>query len=92
MKNTFQVNTKRTFLDQNCPYRVGVRSCAPERYRSYDGFCNNIENPYWGSANLRYLRFLPPAYADGKSFLTSELLLTYRNKSHPFKPLNVYNR
>ncbi|OQR79506.1 hypothetical protein BIW11_05689, partial [Tropilaelaps mercedesae] len=59
-----KVDTKRTFLEQNCPYHIGVRACAPERYRNYDGFCNNIENPYWGSANLRYLRFLPPSYAD----------------------------
>jgi len=43
------------------------------------GYCNNVQNPNWGSANSRLMRFLPPDYADGVSLprgggLTSKLL------------------
>ncbi|XP_064483549.1 uncharacterized protein LOC135396484 [Ornithodoros turicata] len=58
--------TKVDIAFRACPYRP--RPCGrPSKYRSYDGFCNNLQNPYWGSANLRYLRFLPPSYGDGVS-------------------------
>ncbi len=34
-------------------------------YRTYDGTCNNLENPVVGSVNTPYIRILPPAYQDG---------------------------
>ncbi|KAK0094752.1 hypothetical protein PV326_010089 [Microctonus aethiopoides] len=34
-------------------------------YRSYDGSCNNFENPTWGMAQTRYTRLLPAIYSDG---------------------------
>lgn len=64
-----KVDVRGTLAQALCPYKAGRQAppCRPERFRSYDGYCNNLDNPYWGSANIRYLRFLPPSYADGIS-------------------------
>ena len=37
-------------------------SCKDSKYRSFDGTCNNLGNPLFGSHNTPYKRFLPPAY------------------------------
>lgn len=42
------------------------RACQQSRYRSYDGSCNNLQNPTWGLANTRYGRLVYPRYSDGK--------------------------
>ncbi|CAB0019328.1 unnamed protein product [Nesidiocoris tenuis] len=39
--------------------------CFPSKYRSYDGSCNNLQNPDWGAAGTALQRILPPKYADG---------------------------
>ncbi|XP_026670938.1 peroxidase-like [Ceratina calcarata] len=41
------------------------RRCEKSRYRTYDGSCNNLQNPTWGMANTRYGRLLPGNYGDG---------------------------
>ncbi|KAI9556896.1 hypothetical protein GHT06_016690 [Daphnia sinensis] len=43
--------------------------CDPSYpYRSFDGTCNNLENPRYGEANTIYQRLMGPAtYADGVS-------------------------
>ncbi|KAL6265623.1 hypothetical protein P5V15_002417 [Pogonomyrmex californicus] len=41
------------------------QTCQNSRYRSYDGSCNNLQNPTWGLANTRYGRLLRPRYSDG---------------------------
>ncbi|CAK9801255.1 Pxd [Anthophora quadrimaculata] len=41
------------------------RGCGEQRYRTYDGSCNNLRNPTWGMANTRYGRLLPANYGDG---------------------------
>lgn len=41
-------------------------SCPSTRYRSYDGSCNNLRNPVWGTPNTPYTRLLPANYGDGK--------------------------
>lgn len=40
-----------TRLQQQCPRR-GTPRCPPAslRYRTSDGSCNNLKNPWWGSA------------------------------------------
>lgn len=53
--------------------------CKRSCYRSYDGSCNNLENPQWGSAYSAYQRFLDNSYSDGKHFLPSINLIL--NKS-----------
>ncbi|XP_071832888.1 peroxidasin homolog pxn-2-like isoform X2 [Apostichopus japonicus] len=42
-----------------------VEDCKENKYRSFDGVCNNIDNPNWGKAGYPYLRLLPSAYKDG---------------------------
>lgn len=44
-------------------------SCPNTQYRSYDGTCNNLQNPLWGTPNTRYNRLLPPNYGDGEYLL-----------------------
>ncbi|CAH1962659.1 unnamed protein product [Acanthoscelides obtectus] len=45
-------------------------TCTNSRYRSFDGSCNNLRNPVWGTPNTRYGRLLPPNYGDGISLPT----------------------
>ena len=37
-------------------------TCKDQAYRSFDGTCNNLANPLFGSANTPYRRFMAPAY------------------------------
>ena len=54
---------KDTIIGNKCP-RGGP--CDPSgSYRSYDGSCNNVENPLWGAANTAFQRTLLPQYSDG---------------------------
>ncbi|UYV62424.1 hypothetical protein LAZ67_2000499 [Cordylochernes scorpioides] len=52
-------------LANSCPLISGP-PCQPQRFRAYSGHCNNVQHPLWGSALTRYLRLLPPNYADGR--------------------------
>lgn len=40
--------------------------CPKSRYRSFDGSCNNLNNPGLGIPQTPYGRLLPPKYGDGK--------------------------
>ncbi|KAK9874568.1 hypothetical protein WA026_005401 [Henosepilachna vigintioctopunctata] len=46
---------------------MAPRSCPKSKYRSYDGSCNNLQNPVLGTPQTRYARLLPPKYGDGIS-------------------------
>ncbi|CRK97792.1 CLUMA_CG011171, isoform A [Clunio marinus] len=35
------------------------------KYRSINGYGNNLKNPYWGSSGVSFGRFAPKAYDDG---------------------------
>ena len=49
-----------------CPYKAIGVTCLPDaRYRTFDGTCNNLLNPWWGSANIPFRRLLDANYADG---------------------------
>uniref|UniRef100_A0A0K0FL11 Peroxidasin-like protein (inferred by orthology to a human protein) n=1 Tax=Strongyloides venezuelensis TaxID=75913 RepID=A0A0K0FL11_STRVS len=39
--------------------------CFHTKYRSYDGQCNNFDNPMWGVSQMPFLRLLPPIYENG---------------------------
>ncbi|KJH50314.1 immunoglobulin I-set domain protein [Dictyocaulus viviparus] len=41
--------------------------CFHNKYRSYDGQCNNFEHPMWGVSQMPLLRVLPPIYENGFS-------------------------
>ena len=52
-----------TIIDDKCPRHQG---CDPgDKWRRYDGSCNNLNNPLWGSANSAFQRTLLPQYSDG---------------------------
>ena len=49
-----------------CPYPTNI-VCEPHaKYRTYDGRCNNLQRPLWGSSHQPLVRFVPPNYADGE--------------------------
>lgn len=55
---------RSTILATECPLEVDF-PCQPHKYRAFSGYCNNVQNPTWGNANMRYFRLTPPDYADG---------------------------
>ncbi|RWS06651.1 Peroxidasin-like protein, partial [Dinothrombium tinctorium] len=59
------VDIKSTKLSQICPKKEPDYPCHPEKYRSFSGHCNNVENPDWGSSATPYMRLSPAHYADG---------------------------
>ncbi|XP_043224189.1 uncharacterized protein LOC122382646 isoform X1 [Amphibalanus amphitrite] len=60
-------DVRGTVLGDSCPVEVDF-PCQPRKYRAFNGYCNNVQNPKWGNSNTRYLRFLPAAYgSDGIS-------------------------
>ena len=61
------MDVRDTVLSEQCPLEVDF-PCQPRKYRAYNGYCNNVQNPRWGNANTRYLRFLPPDYSDGNFY------------------------
>ena len=44
-----------------------VSGCEDNKYRSYDGTCNNLASPALGSVNSPYKRMLEAAYGPGGS-------------------------
>ncbi|XP_011136247.1 peroxidase isoform X1 [Harpegnathos saltator] len=73
------------------------RACQHSRYRSYDGSCNNLQNPTWGMANTRYGRLIRPRYSDGiqtpPRSVTGANLPLARTVSHTMFPnLNIDDR
>lgn len=64
-------NTGNPYGDNSCYAAYGSTTnklyCADTKYRTLDGSCNNLYNPYWGKANVCHLRLLPAAYDDGIS-------------------------
>jgi len=61
-------STKPLLKGLDCPYAVDVPCSPVDRYRTFDGRCNNLIKPLWGSSNQPLARFLAPDYADGKTF------------------------
>ena len=50
----------------SCPFASNTIVCDPtNKFRSFDGTCNNLNFPLYGSVNTPYQRFLQPEYADG---------------------------
>lgn len=63
-----EIDFSQTDLASRCP---GDPTCSPnafrDRYRTYDGSCNNLKHTGWGRSNTPYTRILPPDYEDGVS-------------------------
>jgi len=53
--------------DYKCPYEA-TADCSKvdyDRYRTFDGRCNNKQRPTWGSYASPFARFYEPKYEDG---------------------------
>ena len=44
---------------------VDCSDCFHQKYRSYDGTCNNLDYPLWGASDIPFKRLQPPTYEDG---------------------------
>ena len=44
---------------------VDCSSCFHRKHRTYDGSCNNLDNPLQGASGSPFKRLLKPAYEDG---------------------------
>ncbi|XP_023215778.1 uncharacterized protein LOC111618468 [Centruroides sculpturatus] len=79
------VDIRDTYLSSSCPLEVDF-PCQPRKYRAFSGYCNNVQNPTWGNANIKYIRFLAPDYTDGVSTprgaTTGDVLPSARAVSH----------
>jgi hypothetical protein len=67
-----ETNSKRslpigyTINSTYCPYKNKEIICdSSSKYRTNDGTCNNLNNPFFGASNTPYIRLLPPSYDDG---------------------------
>ncbi len=49
-----------------CPVPPAPKCYPEERYRNFEGTCNNLKNPFWGAYLNQYERFLKPSFEDGK--------------------------
>jgi len=48
-----------------CPFNPNLVCDVTSKYRTFDGTCNNLNNPLYGAANTPYKRMMGPAYGDG---------------------------
>jgi peroxidase len=50
-----------------CLKRAESEITQQSKYRSFDGYGNNLKHPFWGRANTEFGRFAPKNYDDGIS-------------------------
>ncbi|VDP01863.1 unnamed protein product [Soboliphyme baturini] len=60
------LDVTNTALKKIC-FKPGRFLCTPSIYRSYTGYCNNVNNPLRGAAYVPLQRLFAPSYADGIS-------------------------
>ncbi len=60
-----------------CPFKTSVK-CDPQfPYRQIDGSCNNLDNLWWGQAEMPFKRFIDADYSDRKLFIYSFLFISF---------------
>jgi len=47
-----------------CPFKEQINCNINFPYRTLDGSCNNIANPWWGKAGMPFKRWMPADYSD----------------------------
>lgn len=53
--------------DESSACGTGGTTCDPKaKFRTYDGSCNNLDHPTWGSARSLYSRIIPSRFEDRK--------------------------
>ena len=48
-------------------------TCNESDYQSFDGSCNNINNPFYGRTNTPFRRYLSPSYDIANEFTTAAM-------------------
>lgn len=89
-----RVDTTRTAARDICPTFLMPVKCELSKYRTLTGMCNNLNYPSWGASRTAMIRYLPPAFADGKSFFIIFFPLSVRSHLISFNSLvaQFFNR
>lgn len=61
-----KVDVTNSVIGSVCPPNA-ISSCVPGKYRSFSGYCNNVDHELWGGTYVQLSRILGPDYADGIS-------------------------
>ena len=59
--------TTTTSAKSSCPFNSNMACSSTNKYQSFDGTCNNLAQPLYGSVDTPYTRFLAPQYGDGSN-------------------------
>ncbi|XP_056003153.1 chorion peroxidase-like isoform X2 [Ostrea edulis] len=62
-RNKFKM--RRPKSAKKCEFKDKIKCDETRKYRTIDGSCNNLKNPYWGMAETPLIRFVCSAYDDG---------------------------
>uniref|UniRef100_A0A158P7N4 Lipase_3 domain-containing protein n=1 Tax=Angiostrongylus cantonensis TaxID=6313 RepID=A0A158P7N4_ANGCA len=57
------VSLNGSAIENNCPVSQ-IEECAPEKYRTFSGHCNNAKNSHYGAAYEPLRRLILPDYED----------------------------
>ncbi|XP_048775241.2 uncharacterized protein LOC125679824 [Ostrea edulis] len=60
-----QRKTRQSRPRPKCEYKEKITCYESSKYRTIDGSCNNLANPYWGKSGTPLIRFVCSAYDDG---------------------------
>lgn len=60
---TSVATTNGDFFEKCAP--AGVICDPDDKYRTYNGSCNNLQNPYWGAALTPFYRVANAEFSDG---------------------------
>lgn len=80
-------NGKR--LRATCPFLKTIPCNRSAIYRTIDGSCNNLDQPYWGRANTPYRRLQDPDYADGNFETLLYLESEYKGSQISLQGFNI---